>query len=256
VQALARALRVTERSARPGGAAASCARCAGGVDPVMCQSQATGNVTFSGRCRSPPHAHRDRRPGYHGGEMCTEAVRFLVVWMAGWVNSRQLEVIDFLREENRVLREQLGGRRLRFTDDQRRRLAVKGRVVGRRRLGEFAGLVTPDTILRWYRELIARKYDGSARRRPGRPTVAFEVEQLVVQMATENPSWGGGTRGWLGRWITSAIRSAATPSSGSCFGTASSQHRRAASGCRGRPSSARTWARSPARTSSRSRCSR
>jgi hypothetical protein len=58
--------------------------------------------------------------------MGTEAVRFLVLWMAGWIHSRQLEVIDFLREENRVLREQIGGRRLRFTDDQRRRLAVKG----------------------------------------------------------------------------------------------------------------------------------
>jgi len=58
--------------------------------------------------------------------MGTEAVRFLVLWMAGWVNSRQLEVIDFLREENRALREQLGGRRLRFTDDQRRRLAATG----------------------------------------------------------------------------------------------------------------------------------
>jgi hypothetical protein len=60
--------------------------------------------------------------------MGTDAVRFLVVWMAGWVNSRQLEVIDFLREENRVLREQLGDRRPRFNDDQRRRLAVKGRI--------------------------------------------------------------------------------------------------------------------------------
>jgi hypothetical protein len=60
---------------------------------------------------------------YHGAAMGTEAVRFLVLWMAGWIHSRQLEVIDFLREENRVLREQLGGRRLRFTDDQRRRLA-------------------------------------------------------------------------------------------------------------------------------------
>jgi hypothetical protein len=68
----------------------------------------------------------DHHPGYHGIAMGTVAVRFLVVWMAGWVNSRQLEVIDFLREENRVLREQLGGRRLRFNDDQRRRLAVTG----------------------------------------------------------------------------------------------------------------------------------
>src|SRR5215467_2944225 len=106
--------------------------------------------------------------------------------MAGWVNARHLEVVDFLREENRVLREQLGGRRLRFTDDQRRRLAVKGRIVGRRRLGEFAGLVTPETILRWYRELIVRKYDGSARLRIGRPTVAADVEQLVVRMAPKN----------------------------------------------------------------------
>jgi putative transposase len=89
-----------------------------------------------------------------------------------------------------VLREQLGGRRLRFTDDQRRRLAVKGRIVGRCRLGELAGLVAPDTILRWYRELIARKYDGSARRLIGRPTVAADLERLVVPMATENPTWG------------------------------------------------------------------
>jgi hypothetical protein len=66
----------------------------------------------------------DHQPGYHVAAMGTEAVRFLVYWMAGCINSRQLEVIAFLREENRVLREQLGGRRLRFTDDQRRRLAV------------------------------------------------------------------------------------------------------------------------------------
>ena len=132
----------------------------------------------------------DHQPGYYVAAMGTEAVRFLVLWMAGWIHSRQLEVIDFLREENRVLREQVGGRLLRFTDDQRRRLAVKGRLVGRRRLGEFASLVTPDTILRWYRELIARKYDGSARRRPGRPTIGIDVEQLVVWMATENPTWG------------------------------------------------------------------
>jgi hypothetical protein len=78
--------------------------------------------------------------GYHGAGMGTEAARFLALWMAGWINSRQLENIDFLREENRVLREQRGGRRLRFTDDKRRRVAVKGRIVGRRRLGEFAGL--------------------------------------------------------------------------------------------------------------------
>ena len=106
------------------------------------------------------------------------------------VNRHQLEVIDYLKEENRVLREQLDGRGLRFTDDQRRRLAVKGRVVGRRRLDELAGLVTPDTILRWYRDLIAKKYDGSARRGRGRPASTPGVQQLVVRFASENPSWG------------------------------------------------------------------
>jgi putative transposase len=53
--------------------------------------------------------------------------RFMLIAVAGWMNQRQLEVIDYLREENRVLREQLGGRRVRLNDDQRRRLAVKAR---------------------------------------------------------------------------------------------------------------------------------
>lgn len=69
-----------------------------------------------------------------------------------------------LREQ---LDKQLGGRRIRFTDDQRRRLAAKGKLLGRKLLQEYAALVTPDTILRWYRKLIAKKYDGSAQRGPG-----------------------------------------------------------------------------------------
>lgn len=77
--------------------------------------------------------------GYPVAALGTEPVRFLVLWMAGWIHSRQLEVIDFLREENRVLREQLGGRRPRFTDDQRRRLAVKGRIVGLPGAGDVLG---------------------------------------------------------------------------------------------------------------------
>jgi hypothetical protein len=90
-------------------------------------------------------------------------VRFGLLFQlfSGWVNRRQLSVIEYLLEENRLLREQLEGRRLRLTDDERRRLAVKGKVLGRRILGEVAGIVTPDTILRWYRRLVARKYDGT-----------------------------------------------------------------------------------------------
>ena len=119
-----------------------------------------------------------------------DALRFLILTAAGWVNRHQEDVIDYLREENRVLREQRGPRPLRLTDAQRRRLAVRGQKLGRRMLAQVAGIVTPDTILRWYRRLIARKYDGSAPRRRGRPITPREVADLVVRMAVEHPPWG------------------------------------------------------------------
>jgi hypothetical protein len=95
--------------------------------------------------------------------------RFLLISVAGWMNQRQQHAIEYLREENRILRAQLGSRRLRLTDDQRRCLAAKARLLGRKMLAEVATLVTPETLLRWHRKLIANKYDGSASRRPGRP---------------------------------------------------------------------------------------
>ena len=116
--------------------------------------------------------------------------QFFVMAFAGWVNRFQQDAIEYLKEENRVLREQLGGRRLRFTDAQRRRLAAKARTLGRDGLKEIADLVTPDTLLRWYKTLIAKKYDGSQRRGPGRPRVLETIRALVVRMATENPTWG------------------------------------------------------------------
>jgi len=67
---------------------------------------------------------------------------------------------------------------------------VKGKALGRKVLGEVAGIVTPDTILRWYRKLVARKYDGSKKRGPGRPRTQADLAALVVKMATENPRWG------------------------------------------------------------------
>ncbi len=114
----------------------------------------------------------------------------MLVAVASWVNRGQLAIIDYLKEENRVLRELHGKRRLRFTDHQRRRLAVKGKALGRRLLRNIGTLVIPDTILRWHRELIARKYDGSAKRGPGRPRVMEEIRALVVRMAIENEGWG------------------------------------------------------------------
>ena len=115
---------------------------------------------------------------------------FVVLLFAGWVNRQQQAVIDYLLEENRVLRAAHGPGRLRLTDDQRRRLAVKGKVLGRRRLVGIAGIVTPDTILRWYRTLVATKYDGSNARRAGRPSTKPDIAALVVRMAKENRTWG------------------------------------------------------------------
>ena len=116
--------------------------------------------------------------------------RFVLIAVAGWMNQRQLQVIDYLREENRILQEQLGGRRLRLNDDQRRRLAVKAKGLGRKLLAEVATIVTPETLLAWHRKLIAQKYDGSGKRGPGRPRTAGELEALVVRMAEENRDWG------------------------------------------------------------------
>ena len=87
-----------------------------------------------------------------------------------------------------MLREQLGGKRLLFTDGQRRRLAAKA--IRHNGLFEIGTLVTPDTLLRWYRRLIAKKYDGSKARKFGRPKAAAEIEQLIIQMARDNPRWG------------------------------------------------------------------
>ena len=122
--------------------------------------------------------------------MNTLQLEFLMLILTGWVNRRQQNVIEYLQEENRALREQLGGKRLLFTDRQRRRLAAKARAIGRKGLFEITTLVTPDTLLRWYRRLIAKKYDGSQNRKVGRPRTAARIEELVVRMACQNPTWG------------------------------------------------------------------
>ena len=94
----------------------------------------------------------------------------------------------YLIEENRILRGHVRGR-IRLTDEERRRLAVQdtGWAVAASR--DVATIVTPDTILRWHRQLIARKWTY-AKRRGGRPGVLAEIRRLVVRMAEENPTWG------------------------------------------------------------------
>src|SRR2546421_2637396 len=115
----------------------------------------------------------------------------LIAMVAGWLQRHQQQVIAYLQEENRVLKAQLGGHRLRLTDTERRRLAALAHPLGRKRLTALATLVTPETLMRWYQRLIAQKFDGSKHRcQLGRPSVAEEVERLAGQMAEENPTWG------------------------------------------------------------------
>jgi len=100
--------------------------------------------------------------------------QLLLLILAGWINRHQQEVLECLRAENQVLKEKLGKTRILLTDDQRRRLAVKGRVLGRKALQEIDTIVTPDTILRWQRQLVARKWDYSERRQNlGRPSAGY-----------------------------------------------------------------------------------
>ena len=117
------------------------------------------------------------------------SLRFFLAALAGWWNHQQSEVMAYLIEENRTLRRQLRGRRLRLTDDDRRRLAVRGQRLGRQVLRQVATIVTPDTILRWHRQLVAGKWTY-AKGRSSRRGVLAEIRRLVVRMAEENPTWG------------------------------------------------------------------
>jgi len=113
----------------------------------------------------------------------------LVVGFAGWLNRHQQAVIDYLIEENRVLKEQVEGNRLRFTDEQRIQLAEKAKALGRQLLDERTPIVSPDTLLAWHRKLIAQKWTY-VRRGVGRPRVAQEITDLVLRIAGTNASWG------------------------------------------------------------------
>jgi len=112
--------------------------------------------------------------------------------LSGLVNRRQHEIIEFQNAQIRALMDKMGRGRILLTDEQRRVLATKGKAIGRKALMELTTIVTPDTILRWHRWLIAEKWDYSARRRkaPRRPPVPDEVARLVLRMAEENPTWG------------------------------------------------------------------
>ncbi len=117
--------------------------------------------------------------------------QLLLLILANWINRHQQDAIEYLLTENQVLREKLGKRRILLNNDQRRRLAVKGKVLGRKSLDKLARIVRPETILRWHRELIARKWDRSDQRQlVGRPRIRQEIVVLALRLARENPTWG------------------------------------------------------------------
>ena len=114
----------------------------------------------------------------------------MLMAVSGWVHRCQLIVIEFLRAEDRLLKERLRGKRIRFTDAERVLLASKAKVIGRKALLELNTLVSPDTLMRWHRRLVAEKWTFAHRRGPGRPGVMREIAELIVRMARENTGCG------------------------------------------------------------------
>jgi transposase InsO family protein len=114
----------------------------------------------------------------------------VLAYVTGTVDQELLARNEYLAAENRILKAQLKGR-LKLSDAERATLGEIGHRLGRKALAELATVARPDTILAWYRKLVASKFDGSkARRGPGRPRIRREVEQLIVRMAEENRDWG------------------------------------------------------------------
>jgi hypothetical protein len=122
--------------------------------------------------------------------MSTLPLQFLLLTVAGWKTRDHQKVTEYLLAENALLRQQLGGRRIVYTDAQRRRLATAANNLARKALRHLDTLVTPDTLMRWYRRLVASKYDGSTSRGAGRTHRTPDIVQLVLRMAKENSNWG------------------------------------------------------------------
>jgi putative transposase len=119
----------------------------------------------------------------------------LSIFLAGlacWMSRRQQEVITYLQAENEILKEQLDtkGQKLKLSNHQRRKLAKQGKLIGRKRLKEYASIATPDTILRWHRKLIALKYTAKRKINTARQDRMVIIRELCVKFADENPSWG------------------------------------------------------------------
>jgi hypothetical protein len=175
----------------------------------------------------------------------------ILAFVTGTVDQELLARIEYLAAENRILKAQLKGR-MTLSDAERARLGEIGHRLGRKVLGEMATVARPDTILAWYRKLVARKFHGSkARRRRGRPRIKRAVEQLIIRMARENRDWGYDR---MGRWPIWGTRSAIKRSATSCDVTACHRHQNASARQPGRRSFGSIWRCWWGPTSSPRRC--
>ena len=127
--------------------------------------------------------------------MKTKPITMLLIMLAGWVNRQQQEAIEYLKAENGILRDELlkatKKKRIFLNDSQRRHLAILGKKIGRKLLTEVCCVFSPNTILKWHRSLVAKKYDGSRNRsKVGRPRISDELKQIIIDMAKDNKHLG------------------------------------------------------------------
>jgi hypothetical protein len=163
----------------------------------------------------------------------------ILAYVKGTVDQELLARNEYLAAENRIMKAQLKGR-LKLSDAERGALGEIGHRLGRKALAEVASVARPDTILVWYRKLIARKFDGSkARSGPGRPRINREVEQLIIRMASENRDWGYDRI--AGAWPIWGTRSPIKRLAMFCDATVFRQRRSASARPHGLPSFGPTW---------------
>ena len=122
--------------------------------------------------------------------MQTRPWTMLLMMLAGWLNRHQQDVIEYLREENKILREKIGKKRIILNDNQRMRLAHLGKRLGRKVLQDACCAFSPDTVLMWHRKLVAMKYSSAGNTRPGRRRISAEPEKLIIMFARKNKTWG------------------------------------------------------------------
>ena len=176
----------------------------------------------------------------------------ILAYVTGTVDQELLARNEYLAAENRIMKAQLK-ERLKLSDAERGALGEIGHRLGRKVLADVATIARPDTILGWYRKLIARKFDGSkARRGPGRPRIKREVEELIIRMASETGI--GAMTGLRGRWPIWAARFPIKRLAMCCNATACRRRRSANARPHGRPSFGPTWRCWRGPTSSPQRC--